>query len=147
MPPATATLPTARPATPVHDIERNPLVGAQRLRDAVAIYGNHDSVSFDYAVAAFVEGRPAYWTTSCGNSQIAAGLVDSANLMSSLEAALATIPEHRKRGDKIEFYLSTLVPLNASAAQELSEAYARIGLWRDCDELEVRRVRDLGRAA
>lgn len=130
----------------IHEIERSPRIGRQRLDDCVDIYGNPDDVMRDFALAAFAEGRPAYWSTRRGHSQVAACLCSSANLMSSLEAAIGFEFQPWQR-DRIVPTLATLVPLNGAAAQELSEAYAARGIWRDVDELEVRRLRDLGRAA
>jgi hypothetical protein len=123
------------------DAERNPLTGRQRLNVAITLYANDEAFSRERALDAYIEGRPAYWSTASYHSQVACQLLDAANLMSPLDAALGIIPAHKRRN--IEGYLDTLVPLNRAAAVELSRAYsAHTGSWRDEPELEARRVRD-----
>jgi hypothetical protein len=119
--------------------------GYEALRQVVELYDNDDSFSREKAEEAFNEGRPAYWTMSSYSDAVSCLLVDAANMMHSLDAALDL---HVKADKRIEQFLGRLVPLNEEAAQELSEAYAKhTGTWRDIPDLLTRRVRDCRRAA
>ncbi|EKF40863.1 hypothetical protein NA8A_18267 [Nitratireductor indicus C115] len=117
----------------------NIVVVRRRLADAIDLYDNEDGLSRDIAVEAIIGKRPAFWTTAKYHSAIACELVNDAN-RTSLEEAMENIPAHR-RADMAR-YLDTLVPLNRLAANELSEAYETVaGTFRDCSELESRRIR------
>lgn len=117
--------------------------GYEALRQVVDLYDNDDTVSLDYAEQAFDDGRPAYWSTASYHNQVACCLLNAANLMHSLDAAIDSVVRPHKR-DRLEAYLDTLIPLNADAETELSLAYARhTGTWRDEHELARRRVRKM----
>ena len=45
-------------------ISEPPLELRRRLLATMALYGNEDAVSRDYAIDAICEGRPAYWRTT-----------------------------------------------------------------------------------
>lgn len=140
------TLPTRGIINIATNAERNPREGLRRLNAAIAVYGNDDTQTKEYALDAYIDGRASYWTTVTYHSQTAVCLCHAANLMSSLEAAIdAEIPAHRSW--MVEQMLDTLVPMNLEAAKELAKAYERVGSWRTCEELEDRRVRDSRRAA
>jgi hypothetical protein len=126
-------------------LERAAHDGTRRLKKAVAIYGN-DFSDKQKALDAFAAGRPAYWTTVSYHAVRAVSLMIAVNRGVEILAALESEYRHCSNDQKLAA-LDTLVPLNAEAAEALSQAYARFGLWRDAEELEMRRVRNCrGRA-
>jgi hypothetical protein len=126
--------------------EKSPREGQRRLYAAIALYGFSDSVSVDHAFEAYFEDKPAYWTTADYHSQRAIGLMDALNRGCEFGIALAAnYPAHCTKYRPAA--LDTLVPLNIKAANELVKAYDALGIWRDVEELEARRERDMRRAA
>jgi hypothetical protein len=127
-------------------IEISPLEGRRRLYAAISLYGFSDAVSMDHALEAFFEDKPAYWTTADYHSQRAIGLMDDLNRGCEFGIALAAnYPAHCTHYRPSA--LDTLVPLNIKAANALVKAYDALGIWRDAEELEQRRERDMRRAA
>lgn len=126
--------------------EKSPREGQRRLYAAIALYGFSDSVSVDHAFEAYFEDKPAYWTTADYHSQRAIGLMDALNRGCEFGIALAAnYPAHCTKYRPSA--LDTLVPLNIKAANALVKAYDALGIWRDVEELEARRRRDVRRAA
>lgn len=126
--------------------EASPREGQRRLYAAIALYGFSDSVSVDHAFEAFFADKPAYWTTADYHSQRAIGLMDDLNRGCEFGIALAAnYPAHCTKYRPAA--LDTLVPLNIKAARALVKAYDALGIWREAEELEQRRERDMRRAA
>ena len=103
--------------------------------------GDRDDGMTDRAVAAYLAGGPAFYTTARYSHATACCLCNTANLTRDVIAAVRTeFGFHRSDADR-ERGLHTLVPLNMAGAEALSAAYHRYGVWRDADELLARRDR------
>jgi hypothetical protein len=124
----------------------NPVLIRRRLADVIELYDNEDCVSRDWTVEAIVAGRPAFWTSATYHSQRACNLhldvVAGASIQQALEAHYPVRLNHSR-----ESALDTLIPLDRRAAAALSQAYADLGIWRDDDELELRRTSTRRRGA
>lgn len=106
------------------------------LAGCIAVYDNDDALARRFALEAFEDDRPAYWTTAGYSAQRACLLQLAAHRMSLSDALAGTY--HR---DDRAAALDTLIPLNDQAAVALVAEYAEHGLWRDLDELMARRGR------
>jgi hypothetical protein len=125
----------------LHD---TPLAARHALDDAIAIYGNEDTIMREKALDAICEGRAAYWTTAGYSNAIDSSLPYALNAGVDIGRAVDAAYERRpflKRGA-----LSRIVPLNMAAARALSLAYAHYGAWRDEPELLMRAKRDIRRS-
>lgn len=120
-----------------------PLAAKRALDDAIAIYGNEDTIMREKALDAICGDRAAYWTTANYSNAIDSNLPYALNAGVDIGRAVDAAYERRqflKRGA-----LARIVPLNMAAARALSAAYAREGAWRDEPELLMRAKRDCRR--
>lgn len=122
-------------------MDETPLSVRRALDDAIAVYGNEDTIMREKAIDAIVEDRAAYWTTSSYSSAITADLPYALNAGVEINRAIeAAFPDHK--ADRRIPALDTIVPLNRKAALALSIAYSLKGKWRDEPELLARAKRD-----
>jgi hypothetical protein len=117
-----------------------PMAAKRSLDDAIAVYGNEDTIMREKALDAIYEGRAAYWTMASYNNAIDADLPYALNAGVDIDRAIDAAYERRpflKRG-----VLDRIVPLNVAAARALSGAYSRDGSWVEEFELLRRAKRD-----
>lgn len=122
-----------------------PMAARRALDDAIAIYGNEDTIMREKALDAICGGRAAFWTMSSYSDSIGSSLPYALNDGVDLDRAVENAYSARlflKAGA-----LDRIVPLNMAAARALSLAYAREGSWLDEPELLMRSKRDCRRAA
>jgi len=120
-----------------------PLASKRALDDAIAIYGNEDTIMYEKALDAICEGRAAFWTAAGYSNAIDSSLPYALN--AGVEIDRAVDAAYERRGFLKRDALSWIVPLNMAAARALSLAYAKEGTWRDEPELLMRAKRDCRR--
>jgi len=120
-----------------------PLAAKRALDDAIAIYGNEDTIMYEKALDAICGDRAAYWTMSGYSDAIGSSLPYALNAGVEIDRAVDAAYERRPLLKRSA--LSRIVPLNMAAARALSLAYARYGAWRDEPELLMRAKRDCRR--
>jgi hypothetical protein len=121
-----------------------PLAAKRALDDAIAIYGNEDTIMREKALDAICEGRAAYWSMSGYSDAIGSSLPYALN--AGVDIGRAVDAAYERRPFLKRAALSRIVPLNMAAARALSAAYARHGAWRDEPELLMRAKRDCRKA-
>lgn len=126
-----------------------PLSILRNLHDAIAVYGNEDTVMKEKAIDAIAEGRAAYWTVSSYSDAVNSNLPYALNAGVEIGRAIdASTPDWQyARNPKLQKQhrraaLDTIVPLNRKAVNSLALAYARAGSFFDDAELEMRAKRD-----
>lgn len=124
------------------------MTGRMLISDCLKLYDNDDALLRRYVLQNFENDRAAYWTNCSYHSQKFASFAHNANFAANggeedyldVAAAVAFAPHRGQTVPLIQFY-DTLIPLNERAARDLTEAYAKAGIWRDEDELLARRLR------
>jgi hypothetical protein len=93
------------------------------LSAMVRAYDNPETVAENDAIDAAREGRPAYWTTATYHNQIARLVVEQAN-REGLDAVLNRLADDESpvTARHKTALLSELIPLNASAINEIAAA-------------------------
>ncbi|MER8959340.1 hypothetical protein [Mesorhizobium sp. M0701] len=126
-------------------LTETPISVRRRLLDAIDVYNNgYDDIRAS-AIDAIAAARAAFWTTSTYSAARTVDLPLALNRGVSIATALEqAFPAWC--ADRREVALETIVPLNRKAAIALSGAYARFGIWRDEEELEMRALRDCRKA-
>jgi hypothetical protein len=140
--PAPIHIPTEASDTYLLD---TPMAARRALDDAIALYGNEDTIMREKALDAICGDRAAFWTMSSYSDAIGSSLPYALNAGVDLSRAVENAYAARqflKVGA-----LDRIVPLNMAAARALSLAYSREGSWRDEPELLMRAKRDCRRAA
>ena len=114
-----------------------------KISDCIKLYNNDDALLRRYANQAFERDEAAYWSTSTYHSQRAAMFANRANYFPKDTDGIYLMQaadECYGATYKIEA-LDTLIPLNERAARDLCEAYAKLGSWKDEDQVLARRLR------
>jgi len=107
----------------------------RRLHAAIRLYRNPDSASERSASFAAFEGRAAYWCASGYSATTRWHNVDALNEGIDLRV----ITEDRLHFNETDqAFLDSLVPLNREAANDMVEAYARIGERVTTDDIDTR---------
>ncbi|MHA6684458.1 hypothetical protein [Mesorhizobium sp. A556] len=129
-----------------------PLSVRPNLADAIAVYGNPDTVGREKAIDAIAEGRAAFWTMSSYSSTSNSGLPYTLNSGVGITEAIAEAYSDwryaynpKLKTQQRLAALDTIVPLNRKAVNSLALAYERAGSFRDDAELELRAKRDTRR--
>jgi hypothetical protein len=119
--------------------------GRRILDQVVATYDNPDSVDYRNALAAFVDGRAAYWSTGHHHNAKAAVLLSLLNGGDSFSGALRAAGFWRDDAHRVSSGLDCMVPLNDLAARQLADAYSERGHLREPDELLARQTKRVER--
>lgn len=124
------------------------MTGRMLISDCLKIYDNDDALLRRYVLQNFEADRAAYWSTCTYHSQKLSAFAYWAN-DADHDHDVEYLREAARQADagwagkevKFAEYFDSLIPLNERAARDLCEAYAKIGMWRDEDELLMRRLK------
>ena len=101
----------------------------QRLHDLSLCLNNRDDITIAQTVRNLEEGKPAYWYR--GRTSGATWVVDLSHVHGSFLKALEVFIERKPNLRIIEDVLDNVIPLNASAVNELALCYRLQSTFRD----------------